>query len=185
LAAYQMANSVASLCYILTLGLATAATVRVGNAFGRADAVGIARAGWIAAGFVLALMLAAGLAIGASRRTIAEVYTLDDAVIASAVPALGIIALLIIFDGLQTVLMGALRGAGDVVFPMAIYAIAFGGFALPLSYHFGYREGGGAAGLVLGLGAGVAIAATILALRFEAVERAQALLRASARSAGS
>jgi len=180
LAAYQMANSVASLCYILTLGLATAATVRVGNAFGRADPVAMSRAGWIAAGFVLVLMLAAGLAIGTSRQSIAGVYSIDSVVIASAVPALGIIALLIVFDGIQTVIMGALRGAGDVVFPMAIYAIAFGGFALPLSYYFGYREGGGASGLVLGLGAGVAIAATVLGLRFEAIERAQIRLHRSA-----
>jgi Na+-driven multidrug efflux pump len=57
-------------------------------------------------------------------------------------PALAVLSFLIVFDGLQGVLMGALRGVADVILPMASYALAFWGCAVPLCYYLGYRQGG-------------------------------------------
>jgi MATE family multidrug resistance protein len=67
---------------------------------------------------------------------------------------------------MQSVLMGALRGAGDVVVPTGIYAIAFGGCAVPLSYYLCYQQGEGAIGIVLGLTSGLVTAVVLLSLRF-------------------
>jgi MATE family, multidrug efflux pump len=171
LAAYQLSNNVISFFYMLSLGLATAAAVRVGNAIGRGTPKDISRAGWAAVGLVLGLMLLVGVSISLLRDQIASAYTLDPAVIAVASPVLAVLAVLVVFDGVQGVLMGALRGAGDVLVPTAIYAIAFGGCAIPLSYYLGYRQAEGAIGLSLGLVAGLAVAAALLALRFTWISR--------------
>ncbi len=166
LAAYQLANNVTSFFYMLSLGLATAAAVRVGNAIGRGESGNVARAGWAAVHLVIGVMLAVGLAISLLRDSIAGGYTDDPGVIAVASPVLAVLAVLVVFDGTQSVLMGALRGAGDVIVPTAIYALAFGACAVPLSYYLGYHQGRGAIGLVLGLVAGLLAAVILLGLRF-------------------
>jgi multidrug resistance protein, MATE family len=171
LAAYQLSNNVISFFYMLSLGLSTAAAVRVGNAIGRGDRRGVAEAGWIAVWIVFCLMVTAGAAIAVFHDAIAAIYTNDTVAIAAAIPAFAAVAVLVVFDGVQGVLMGALRGAGDVILPTTVYAIAFGGCAIPLSYYLGYRQGQGAVGLVLGLVAGTGLAAVLLAMRFVIVSR--------------
>jgi MATE family multidrug resistance protein len=171
LAAYQLSINVTSFCYMLTLGLGTAAAVRVGNAVGRTDRLGVARAGWIAVTMVLLLMTAIGLAIQFLRSDIAALYTRDMKVTAAALPVLAVLSILIVLDGVQGVLMGALRGTADVILPMVSYAIAFWGCAVPLCYYLGYLQRGGALGLVWGLIAGLVLAALLLGLRFAIVSR--------------
>ena len=171
LAAYQLSVNVTSFFYMLSLGFATAAAVRVGNAVGRGDRPGVARAGWLAVAMVVVLMTAIGLAIHFLRGEIATIYTDDAAVTAAALPALAVLSFLIIFDGLQGVLVGALRGAADVILPTLSYALAFWGCAVPLCYYLGYREGWGAVGLAWGLVAGLILADILLALRFAIVSR--------------
>ena len=171
LAAYQLSNNVISFFYMLSLGLATAAAVRVGNAIGRGDRRGVAEAGWIAVWIVFCLMVSAGAAIAVFCNQIAALYTSDTVAITAAIPAFAVVSVLVVFDGVQGVLMGALRGAGDVILPTTVYALAFGGCAIPLSYYLGYRQGQGAVGLVLGLVAGLSVAVVLLAARFFFVSR--------------
>ena len=171
LAAYQLSNNVISFLYMISLGLATAAAVRVGNASGSGDHSGVARAGWIAVGLAFFVMLAIGLAIALFRLDVVALYTADPDVTAAAAPALGLLCFLVIFDSTQAVLMGALRGAGDVLVPTAMYAVAFGGCAIPLCYYFGYRQNGSTTGLVASLIAGLVVAALLLALRFVIIAR--------------
>jgi len=171
LAAYQLSINVTSFFYMLTLGLGTAAAVRVGNAVGRGDQPGVRHAGWIAVGLIFLLMLIAGLSIRLFRGEIADIYTGDVAVIDAALPALAVVSLLVVFDGVQGVLMGALRGTGDVVLPTVTYAIAFWACSLPLCYYFGYRQATGAAGIAWGLTAGLVVACVMLGLRFAVVAR--------------
>jgi multidrug resistance protein, MATE family len=99
--------------------------------------------------------------------------------VAAAPPALGFLCTLVIFDGTQGVLMGALRGAGDVLVPTATYAVAFGGFAIPLCYFVGFRQEGSATGMVVSLVAGLFVAAVLLALRFVTIARRPASVPAS------
>jgi MATE family multidrug resistance protein len=171
LAAYQLSNNVISFLYMISLGIATAAAVRVGNASGSGDQRGVAVAGWVAVGLAFFVMLAIGLAIAFFRQDVVALYTADPAVAAAASPALGLLCLLVIFDSTQSVLMGALRGAGDVLLPTATYAAAFGGCAIPLSYYFGYWHAGSTTGLVMSLIAGLIVAAILLALRFVSIAR--------------
>src|SRR5215472_4256403 len=171
LAAYQLSVNVTSFFYMLSLGLATAAAVRVGNAVGRSDRPGVARAGWLAVAMVFGLMTLIGLAIHFLRGEIAAIYTRDAAVTAVALPVLAVLSFLVIFDGVQGVLMGALRGAADVILPTASFAIAFWGCAAPLCYFLGYRLGVGPLGLAWGLVAGLIVADILLGLRFAIVSR--------------
>ncbi|HEX3065015.1 MAG TPA: MATE family efflux transporter [Dongiaceae bacterium] len=171
LAAYQLSINVTSFFYMLTLGLGTAAAVRVGNAVGRDDQPGIRQAGWIAVAMIAVAMFVIGIAIHFLRAGIAGVYSVDAAVIEAALPALTVISILVIFDGVQGVLMGALRGTGDVLFPMAGYLIAFWGCALPLCYYWGYRQAAGAVGIVEGLTAGLVVICSLLGGRFYIVAR--------------
>ncbi len=171
LAAYQLSINVTSFFYMLTLGLGTAAAVRVGNAVGRDDPRGVRQAGWIAVAMIFVVMLAIGVGIHFFRNGIASVYTGDLAVIEAALPALAVISFLVIFDGVQGVLMGALRGTGDVLLPMVSYVIAFWGCALPLCYYWGYRQAGGAAGIAQALTAGLLVICSLLAMRFYIVAR--------------
>jgi Na+-driven multidrug efflux pump len=67
--------------------------------------------------------------------------------------------------------MGALRGAADVFLPTATYGVAFWGFAVPVCYYLGYRQGTGAVGLTSGLIAGLIVAGSLLGLRFAIVSR--------------
>ena len=177
LAAYQLANNVTSFFYMLSLGLATAAAVRVGNAIGRGEPQNVARAGWAAVQLVIGVMLLVGVCLSRLRDPIASAYTGDEDVLQVASPVLALLAVLIVFDGTQSVLMGALRGAGDVIIPTGIYAIAFGGCAVPLSYYLGYLHGQGAIGIVLGLTAGLLAAVILLSLRFVWVSRRRLRVR--------
>ena len=171
LAAYQLSINVTSFFYMLTLGLATATAVRVGNAVGRGSHGDIARAGWVAVGMVFVLMLLIGLGLRLLRGHVAGIYTTDLDVAAAASPALAAISILVVFDGIQGVLMGALRGVADVALPTACYGIAFWGCSVPLCYYLGYRQAAGPEGLIWGLTAGLAIATLLLGLRFAVVSR--------------
>ena len=171
LASYQLSINVTSFFYMVTLGLGTAAAVRVGNAVGRDDSPGVRQAGWIAVGMIFAVMFVVGIAIRFLRGDIATLYSSDTAVIEAALQALAVISFLVILDGMQGVLMGALRGTGDVLFPMAAYLIAFWGCGLPLCYYWGYRQGTGAVGIAQGLTAGLLVICSLLASRFFIVSR--------------
>jgi multidrug resistance protein, MATE family len=185
LAAFQLVNNATSFIYMLTLGIGTAAAIRVGNATGRADQAEVREAGWIAVALAFFVMLAVGAAIWLCRSALPRAYSTDEAVIAAAVPAAGVLSVLVVFDGVQAVLMGALRGAGDVIFPTAVYGLAFGACAIPLSYYLGYRRAEGAEGLILGLVVGLGIAAVVLALRFAEITRRHPLdLTADRRTPG-
>ncbi|WP_119460357.1 MATE family efflux transporter [Rhodospirillaceae bacterium SYSU D60014] len=166
LAGFQIAFNTTALVYMLSIGLSTATAVRVANAIGRRDRVGLARAGWTGVGLAILLMLAVAVILNLTSGAIAAIYTDDIAVQAIAIPALGIVAWLVIADGAQGVLMGAMRGAGDVILPTAIYGLAFWGLAIPLAYGLGVAAGYGVPGLLWSLCVGLIVAMVLLALRF-------------------
>lgn len=164
--AHAIAINVASIAFMLPLGLAMATTVRVGNAVGREDGVGIARAGW--AGATLALgtqTLSAGtMLLGAGA--IARLYTDDAAVVTLAISLLGCAALFQFADGAQALFNGALRGLKDTFVPMWITIGSYWGIGMGLAWYFGVVREGGAVGLWLGLLAGLSAAAIGLGSRF-------------------
>jgi MATE family multidrug resistance protein len=167
LATMYAAINYTSFVYMLTIGIATAAAVRVGNAVGRDDWRNAERAGWIAVALAGALMLAAGLITVLFADQAARILTDDPTVLAVLVPVLtGVISLLVIVDSVQGVLMGALRGCADTLVPTIVYGVSFWVIGVPAGYWWGYRQGLGPDALAWALVAALAAAAVALAWRF-------------------
>ena len=151
LAAHTIALYAASVTYMVPLGISSAAAVSVGRALGAGDRREASRAGWTAIGLGVIFEIFAALAFVVFPRQIAEVYTHDERVISFSVTLLDIAAVFQLFDGLQTIAGGALRGAGNTVTPMLWNLIAYWFIGLPLGIWLCFRLHWGAVGLWDGL----------------------------------
>ena len=171
LAAYQIAINFNALIYMLALGLTTATAVRVANAHGRGDSTGVARAGWVGAGLVFPAMAGATLLLTAAPHWVVGLYSEDPDVAALALQLMAITAWLILADGAQGVLTGAVRGASDTTVPTLIAGSSFWLLGVPLCYALAFGAGWGAVGLIWGLFASLIAAMLMLALRFHYLTR--------------
>jgi multidrug resistance protein, MATE family len=151
LAGHRIAINTATLTYMVPLGISSAAAVRVGQALGRGDRHGASTAGWTAVALGAGFMSAAGVGLVLVPHWIARTYTADAAVIAASVTLLRIAAAFQLFDGLQTVTTGALRGTGDTRSPMLAHIFAYWFIGLPIGYTLCFRRGWGAPGMWIGL----------------------------------
>jgi MATE family multidrug resistance protein len=167
--AHSIALSMASLTFMGAVGVSGATSVRVGQAIGagqsprRAGAVGIALGAFA--------MTLGAVAFAAAPRLIASAFTNDDRVIAIASDLLRIAALFQVFDGVQAVAAGALRGAGDMRFPFLANVVAHWCVGFPAAMLLGFTLHGGARGLWWGLTAGLVFVSALLAARFAAISR--------------
>jgi len=163
---HQVALSVASLTFMMPLGVSIATTVRVGNAVGRGDAAGVRRAG--ACGMALALLLqgCSGAAMLLAPEPIARLYTTQPEVIRAAVTFLQIAGVFQLSDGLQVAGIGALRGLKDTRVPMLITAFSYWGIGFPVALLLTFPLGYGPTGMWYGLIAGLTVAAALLSARF-------------------
>lgn len=151
LAGHQIALNMASLTFMVPLGISSAAAVRVGHLIGQRDPAAAGRAGWSALACGVAFMGLAAIAFLAIPEPIARIYTADPAVIRMSVRLLAIAAAFQLFDGCQVVAAGALRGAGDTRTPMWCNLLFYWFVGLPLGIWLCFRAGWGAAGLWTGL----------------------------------
>ncbi|MFQ5784317.1 MAG: MATE family efflux transporter [Alphaproteobacteria bacterium] len=174
---YQVAMNLVALAFMVALGFATAASVRVGNAVGRRDRTGLRLAGWVAVGLAVLALAAIGVVYYSLPGALTAIYTSDEAVAAVAVPTIAVAAAVLVFDGGQGVCMGALRAVADVWPATVLYLFSFWLVMVPLGYVMGVERGGGAPALMVSVGVGCATAVTLLGLRFHLVSR-----RAVARS---
>jgi putative MATE family efflux protein len=175
-AAHAVALNIAALAFQVPLGVAQAATIRVGLSYGAQDRAGMARAGWAAIilgpGF---MMLTALLMWFAPLLLIGLYLDLDNpenaATIAMARQFLVIAALFQLFDGAQVAIAGALRGLQDTRIPMIMagfgYWVAGFGTAVLLGFHTGLRG----QGIWIGLAAGLLVVSALLLSRWAARER--------------
>ena len=171
LAAHAVAIQIASLCFMVPLGLAQAATVRVGFAFGREDRRGIARAGWTAFAITMAFMaVPAGLMLAAPRLLVGLFMDVHDPanahVVALAVSFLTVAALFQWVDGAQSVGAGMLRGLHDTAMPMLFAGVGYWVIGLGTALLFGFGLGWGGLGIWIGLAAGLATAAVLMVTRW-------------------
>ena len=113
LAGHQIALNVASFTYMVPLGIGSAASIRVGHAMGARDMQGAARAGWMALLFGSLFMSCSGLMLFLFSKPIARIYTPEPDVISAGAVLLLVAAIFQLFDGLQVVATGALRGTGN------------------------------------------------------------------------
>ncbi|CAN5855250.1 MATE family efflux transporter [soil metagenome] len=165
LAAHQIALNAASISYMIPLGLSSAGAVRVGQGLGRKDPAGARRAGWYALGLGAAFMSIAALAFVLIPKTIISAFTDAPAVVAIGARLLLVAAVFQLFDGLQVVATGVLRGAGDTKTPMLSNLFAYWTLGLPLGYFLCFGGGLGVVGLWIGLSAGlVVVGSSLLAI---------------------
>lgn len=167
LAAYQIVINTMGLIYMLAIGLATATAVRVGNAVGRRDRPGLARAGWVGLGIGIMVMLTLMPVLSAAGPLIVAVYTDNPAVAAIAVPSLILAAWLLVADASQGILTGALRGAADIWACNWMQFVSFWLICIPSCYLLAHRFDLGIPGLLWGLLIGLLTAALLLAWRFK------------------
>jgi MATE family multidrug resistance protein len=166
LAAHQVALQLASLTFTWIVGIGNAGAVRVGLAVGARDRPGARRAGVAALVGATTFMSAAALAFVIFPGPIAGLMTDDPAVRAAAVPLLRIAAAFQLFDGLQGVAAGVLRGAGDTRFTFAVNMVAYWAVGLPVVLVLAFGLGWGIAGQWTGFVVSLAIVAALLVPRF-------------------
>ncbi|HRO11168.1 MATE family efflux transporter [Amaricoccus sp.] len=176
LAAHGIAVQLASVAFMIPLGLGNAATVRVGIEYGRGARADLGRAA------ATALVLATGIArLGAlafwtwPEALIGLFLDAEDpnaaAVLAYAVPLLLVAAAFQTVDSLQAVGSGLLRGVQDTRVPMLMALFSYWAVGLPVAWAFGFRAGWGGTGIWIGLALGLATAAVLLNGRFALRER--------------
>jgi MATE family multidrug resistance protein len=176
LAAHQIAIQCAAVTFMVPFGLAQAATVRVGLAAGAGDREGVRRAGWTPFFLGLAFMSATAVALWAWGRPIAGLF-LDLSVPANAAVALvaveflAIAAVFQVFDGSQTIAMGALRGLKDTRVPMAFAALGYWVLGFTAGCVAAFPLGMGGLGVWIGLALGLGAVAILATARFAARER--------------
>jgi MATE family multidrug resistance protein len=164
-AAHQVALNLASLTFMVPLGVSGAAAVVVGHAVGRGDAAGVRRSTSAALVVGAGFMAVMALVLIAWPAALAGLYTRDPEVLALAVLLLPIAGVFQVFDGLQVVSIGLLRGLGDTRVPMIANLVGFWCLGMPVSLWLGFRAGYGAVGLWWGLVVGLFMVATFLILR--------------------
>jgi MATE family multidrug resistance protein len=151
LASHQIALNTASFTYMVPLGIGSAAAVRVGQALGRNDPHAASRAGWTAVVLGTSFMTCTAIAFCAAPQYIVRIYTPNPVVLQAASGLLFVAAFFQLFDGLQAVATGALRGAGDTRTPMIWSGTLYWLVGLPLGAYLCFGLGWGAAGLWVGL----------------------------------
>ncbi|MCR5859809.1 MATE family efflux transporter [Mesorhizobium sp. J428] len=171
LAAHAIALQIASISFMVPLGLGQAVTVRVGRAYGAGDAGGVARAGWTAYSLSLAFMSVMALTMFAFPRELIGLFIdvndpANTAVLAIGVSFLAYAALFQIVDGAQAVGSGMLRGLHDTTVPMIFAGIGYWGIGLPLGALLAFRFGFGGVGIWIGLSTGLAAVALLLLMRW-------------------
>lgn len=171
LAAHAIAIQIASISFMVPLGLNQAVTVRVGLAHGAGNPEGVSRAGWTAFVIGVSFMALMGLVMVLWPHLLIGAFIdlanpANARVIALAVSFLVFAALFQVFDGAQAVAAGMLRGLHDTKVPMIYAAIGYWGVGLPLgvllAFHFGFHG----VGIWIGLSSGLAVVAALLLARW-------------------
>jgi MATE family multidrug resistance protein len=171
LAAHQVALQIVAILFMIPYGISMAATVRVGHAAGRRDAIGISRAGFTAMLLGTSIALALTLVVLAARFPIAHAFlgeevTDADATVGLATTLLMVGASFFVTDALQSIAAGALRGIEDTRVPLLFAVLGYWLIGFPAAYALGLHSPLGAPGIWVGLSIGTAVYATLLTLRF-------------------
>ena len=162
LAAHQVVLNLAGLTFMVPLGLSSAGAARVGQAVGRRDAAGARSAGWTAIAIGSGFMAGAAAIFILLPRPILAVFTTDAGVIATGVTLLFVAAIFQLFDGLQGVATGVLRGLGDTRTPMLFNLAGHWVVGLPVGYVLCFQRGWGVVGLWVGLSVGLVLIGLVL-----------------------
>jgi multidrug resistance protein, MATE family len=167
----QVALILASMTFMVPLGISAATAVRVGHAVGRGDAHGVRLAGAVGFAAATAFMAFAAVAFLLVPHLLARLLTDKPEVLAAAIPLVRIASVFQLFDGLQVVGAGAPRGLGDTRSPLWANLVGHFAIGLPLAILLAFSAGMGAPGLWWGLTAGLVTVGAALIVRFFVVAR--------------
>jgi MATE family multidrug resistance protein len=165
-AAHNIAMNYTEITFMVPLGIASALTVKVGNARGRGELSLVKLRGWTGISLAAFFMFLSVFAILLFRHQIAAFYTPDQEIVSLAATFLIFAAIFQISDGTQVAAAGALRGMEDTRITMHISLFAYWLIGLPVTVLFGFSLGFGGVGIWLGLIAGLTIAAILMCWRF-------------------
>jgi MATE family multidrug resistance protein len=176
IAAHAIAIQIAALTFMVPMGLAQAATVRVGIAYGRKDKEGIARAGWTAFAMGVGFMMLTAILMWSFPHTLISAFldTHDPAnaeVVRLAAAFLAVAALFQIVDGAQVVGAGMLRGLHDTRVPMVYAALGYWVVGLGTAIFLAFGAGWEGVGIWTGLAAGLAAVSVLMLWRWTGRER--------------
>lgn len=166
LATHQIVLNYASLTYMVPLGISAAAAVGVGHAVGAGDPERARRAGWLALGLGTAFMMLAAVVFFLVPVPLIALYTRDARVLALGPGLLLVVAAFQIFDGIQTVSTGALRGLGETRVPMLANLVGYWLLGLPLGLTLCFLLGWGVYGMWIGLTVALVVIALTVLLRW-------------------
>lgn len=170
-AAHQIAINVASVSFMVPLGIAMATTVRVGHAAGAGDRPAVRAAAAAGLLIVLAAQLLAALVMAFGNDWLVALYTPDLRVGALAAQLLLFAAAFQFPDGIQALAGGALRGLKDTRVPALITVLAYWGCGMSVGVGLAFGVGVGVQGMWIGLTAGLSVAAVLLSWRFVRLAR--------------
>ena len=171
LEAHTVALQIASLAFMVPLGLGQAATVRVGHAYGARDAAAISRAGWSAFGLTAVFAVLSATTMTAFPRLLISPFIDVDApqnaeAVAIAISLLRVAAIFQIFDASQATLANMLRGLHDSRWPLVIALAGYWAIGAPIGVALGFAGSLGPVGVWIGLAAGLAAVAFLLMIRW-------------------
>jgi MATE family multidrug resistance protein len=165
-AAHQITLNIASITFMIPLGIGMASTVRVGLAAGRNDLAGARLAGFTAAAMAAGIAAVFGLGMALFGRQLAGLYVNDQAVVSLAATLLIVAAAFQIFDSLQVVGVLSLRGLKDARASMILAGVSYWLAGAPVSIGLGVLMGWHGLGVWIGLAFGLAVAAGAMGWRF-------------------
>lgn len=171
-AAHQIAISLAAMTYMIASGVASAATIKTGNNFGKKNFVDLRRSAIASYHVIIVFMSCTALIFALAHNLMPFIYTGDLNVVPIAAQLLIIAGFFQLFDGTQVVGLGVLRGLGDVNVPTFITFLAYWVVGIPVGYLLGFKFGLGVNGIWYGLTFGLLTASILLFLRFQNKTRA-------------
>lgn len=174
LAAHHVVLDIASVTFMIPLGLSSAGAVRVGQALGRQEPDAARSAGWAALLLGTAFMTFAAIMFVAVPGGLISIFTDDPAVVGTAASLMLIAAAFQLFDGVQGVTAGTMRGAGDTRTPVICTLVAYWIIGLPLGYILAFHRGMGVSGIWIGLATGLGVAGISLLIAWAFKSRALA-----------
>ena len=165
-AAHIVAINMASITYMMATGIAVAGGINVGTAIGERNRAGIIESGKAALTLSILFMGVCALVFFFGREYLVRGYTQEMSIISIAVALVVWGAIFQLFDGIQAVSLGLLRGLQDYKIPTAITVISYWAVGIPLCYYIGIYQKVGAVGIWVGLTASLVCSSILLSLRF-------------------
>lgn len=170
-AAHQIVINLSALTYLMASGLGSATAIRVGNQLGKKDYDTLRIVGWTGTQLVIAFMTFWAITFMVLNDVLPLIYIQDKEVISIAASLFLVAALFQLSDGVQVVMLGALRGMHDVKIPTLITILSYWVLGIPSGYLMGFALDWGPEGIWAGLVVGLTVAAVLLVWRFHVLSQ--------------